>query len=166
MLLGFESEGGQAGVASVPVNAVWRAGGPVRTRGRRHGRVDPGCADPVQVADVVKARGGHARHGRVAHPGGHGHGGDGVGRREHGLRGEGAHGIEEGEVLGGQRRRGEALVGPVVVGVRRVHVVVRLHEATELRQVAVLAQVHLLVPLPLPPLGPAVFEPHLEDTHC
>lgn len=165
MLLGFESEGGQAGVASVPVNAVRRAGRPVRTRGRRHGRVDPRCADPVQVADVVETRGGHARHGRVAHPGGHGHGGDGVGRREHGLRGEGAHGVEEGEVLGGQRRRGEALVGPVVVGVRRVHVVVGLHEAAELRQVAVLAQVHLLVPLPLPPLGPAVFEPHLEDTH-
>lgn len=101
----------------------------------------------------------------MAHPGGHGHGGDGVGRREHGLRGEGAHGVEEGEVLGGERRRGEALVGPVVVGVGRVHVVIRLHEAAELRQVAVFAQVHLLVPLPLPPLGPAVFEPHLGQTH-
>ncbi len=166
MLFGFESEGGQAGVASVPVNAVGRAGRPVRTRGRRHGRVDAGRADPVQVADVVQARGGHARHGGVAHPGGHGHGGDGVGRREHGLRGEGTHGVEEGEVLGRQRRRGEALVGPVVVGVRRVHVVIRLHEAAELRQVAVLAQVHLLVPLPLPPLSPAVFEPHLEETHA
>lgn len=100
----------------------------------------------------------------MAHTRGHGHGGDGVGRREHGLRGEGAHGVEEGEVLGGERRRGEAFVGPVVVGVSRVHVVVRLHEAAKLRQVAVLAQVHLLVALPLPPLGPAVFEPHLQDT--
>lgn len=163
MLFGFESQGGQAGVTSVPVNAVRRAGRPVRTGGRRHGRVDPGGADPVQVADVVEARGGHPRHAGVSHPGRHSHGGDGVGRREHGLRGERTHGVEEGEVLGGQRRRGEALVGPVVVGVRRVHVVVRLHEAAELRQVAVLTQVHLLVPLPLPPLSPAVFEPHLEE---
>ena len=37
MLFGLESESGQAGVASVPVNAVRRAGRPVRTRGRRHG---------------------------------------------------------------------------------------------------------------------------------
>lgn len=101
----------------------------------------------------------------MAHPGGHGHGGDGVGGREHGLRGEGTHGVEEGEVLGGQRCRSEALVGPVVVGISRVHVVIRLHETAELGQVAVLAQVHLLVPLPLPPLSPAVFEPHLEGTH-
>lgn len=62
MLLGLESEGSQARVASVPVNAVGRAGGPVRTRGRRHGRVDAGGSDPVQVADVVEPRGGHARH--------------------------------------------------------------------------------------------------------
>lgn len=164
MLFGFESECRQAGVASVPVNAVRRAGRAIRAGRGRHGRVDAGGADPIQVADVVEARGGHARHGRVAHPGGHGHGGDGVWGGEHGLRGEGAHGIEEGEVLGGQRRRGEALVGPVVVGVGRVHVVIGLHEAAELRQVAVLAQVHLLVPLPLPPLGSAVFEPHLKGT--
>lgn len=167
VLFGFESESSQAGVASVPVNAVGRAGRPVRTRRGRHGRVDPGRADPVQVADVVEPRGGHARHGGGAHPGSHGHGGDGVGRGEHGLRREGAHGVEECEVLGGERGRGQALVGPVVVGVGRVHVVVRLHEAAELGQVAVFAQVHLLVALPLPPLGPAVFKPHLEgDTHC
>lgn len=85
MLFGFESEGGQAGVTSVPVNTVRRAGRPIRTRWRRHGRVDAGCADPVQVTDVVETRGGHAGHGGVAHPGGHGHGGDGIGRREHGL---------------------------------------------------------------------------------
>ena len=149
VLFGFESESSQAGVASVPVNAVGRAGRPVRTRRGRHGRVDPGRADPVQVADVVEPRGGHARHGGGAHPGSH------------------AHGVEECEVLGGERGRGQALVGPVVVGVGRVHVVVRLHEAAELGQVAVFAQVHLLVALPLPPLGPAVFKPHLEgDTHC
>ena len=102
----------------------------------------------------------------MAHSGGHGHGGDGVGRREHGLGSEGTHGVEEREVLRGQRRRGEALVGPVVVGVSWVHVVIRLHEAAELRQVAVLAQVHLLVPLPLPPLSATVFEPHLQETHA
>lgn len=164
VLFGFESECSQAGVASVPVNAVGRAGRPVRTSRGRHGRVDPGRADPVQVADVVETRGGHARHGGWAHPGSHGHGGDRVGRREHRLRCERAHGVEESEVLGGQRGRGQALVGPVVVGVGGVHVVVRLHEAAELRQVAVFAQVHLLVPLPLPPLGPAVFKPHLEET--
>lgn len=161
VLLGLESQGGQAGVARVPVHAVGGAGGPVGTRGGRHGRVDAGPPDAVQVADVVEARGRHARHRGVAHPGGHAHGGDGGGRGEDGLGGEGAHGVEEGEVLGGERRRGQALVGPVVVGVGRVHVVVGLHEAAELRQVAVLTQVHLLVPLPLPPLGPAVFEPHL-----
>lgn len=166
MLFGFESERRQAGVARVPVNAVRGAGRPVRTGGRRHGRVDAGRSDPVQVADVVQTRGGHARHGGVAHAGGHGHGGDGVGRGEHGLRGERAHGVEEGEVLGGERRGREALVGPVVVGVGRVHVLVGLHEAAELRQVAVLAQVHLLVPFALPPLGAAVFEPHLKDTRA
>lgn len=164
MLFGFESECGQAGVASVPVNTVRRARRPVRTPRRRHGGVDAGRADAVQVTDIVETRGGHPRHGGGAHPGSHGHGGDGVGRREHGLRGEGAHRVEECEVLGGERRRSEALVGPVVVGVRRIHVVIRLHEAAELRQVAVFAQVHLLVPLPLPPFGPAVFEPHLEET--
>lgn len=164
MLFGFESECGQAGVASVPINAVRRPGRPVRTSRGRHGRVDPGGSDPVQVTDVVKTRGGHARHGGGAHSGGHGHGGDGVGRREHGLRCKRAHGVEESEVLGGQRGRGQALVGPVVVGVGRVHVVVGLHEAAELGQVAVLTQVHLLVPLALPPLGPAVFKPHLEET--
>lgn len=164
MLFGFESECGQAGVASVPINAVRRPGRPVRTSRGRHGRVDPGRTDPVQVTDVVETRGGHARHGGGAHSGSHGHGGDGVGRREHGLRCKRAHGVEESEVLGGQRGRGQALVGPVVVGVGRVHVFVRLHEAAELRQVAVLTQVHLLVPLPLPPLGPAVFKPHLEET--
>lgn len=164
MLFGFESECGQAGVASVPINAVRRPGRPVRTSRGRHGRVDPGRTDPVQVADVVETRGGHARHGGGAHSGSHAHGGDGVGRREHGLRCKRAHGVEESEVLGGQRGRSQALVGPVVVGVGRVHVVVRLHEAAELGQVAVLTQVHLLVPLPLPPLGPAVFKPHLEET--
>lgn len=47
MLFGFESERGQAGVTSVPVNAVRRAGRSVRTRGRGHGRVDARCADAV-----------------------------------------------------------------------------------------------------------------------
>lgn len=164
VLFGFESERGQAGVASVPVNAVRGAGRPVRASRGRHGRVDPGRADPVQVADVVETRGGHSRHGGGTHPGSHGHGGDGVRRRKHGLRCERAHGVEECEVLGGQRGRGQAFVGPVVVGVGRVHVVVRLHETAELGQVAVFAQVHLLVPLPLPPLGPTVFKPHLEET--
>lgn len=164
VLFGFESERGQAGVASVPVNAVRRTGRPIRASRGRHGRVDPRRADPVQVTDVVETRGGHPRHGGGTHPGSHGHGGDGVRRREHGLRRERAHGVEECEVLGGQRGRGQALVGPVVVGVGRVHVVVRLHETAELGQVAVFAQVHLLVPLPLSPLSPAVFKPHLEET--
>lgn len=63
VLLGFESQGGQAGVARVPVDAVRGAGGSVRTRGRRHGGVDARRADAVQVTDVVQTRGGHARHG-------------------------------------------------------------------------------------------------------
>lgn len=160
VLLGLEPQAGKARVARVPVDAVGRGWGAVGAGARRHGRVERGAGE---VVDVVEARVGHAGHGARAHAGRHGHGRDGAGGREHGLRGERAHGVEEGKALGRQRRRGQALGRPVVVGVAgSVHVLVGLHQAAELRHIAALAQVQLLVPLPLAPFGSPVLEPDLE----
>lgn len=156
MLLGLQPQAGQAGVASVPVDAVGGARRAVGASGRRHGRVEG------RAAQVVEAGVGHAGHGRGPHGGGHAHGGQRAGRREHGLgRRQRAHGVEEGEALGGERRGRQALGVPVVGRVARVDVLVRLHQAAELRHVAVLAKVHLLVAFPLPPLRAPVLEPDL-----
>lgn len=163
VLLGFQSQAGQAGVASVSVH-VGRGGGRVGARRRGHARVERRVAEVVQVVEAVEAGARHAGHRRRHHAGGHG--GDGVGRREHGLRGQrvDVHGVEEREALGGQGGGREALGGPVVVRVARVHVVVGLHESVELRAEAVFAELGLLVPLPLPPLGSPVLEPNLEQS--
>ena len=161
VLLRLEPQAGQARVARVPVDAVGRGGCAIRAGARRHGRVKRGAGE---VVDVVEARVGHAGHGARAHAGRHGHGGDGAGGREHGLRRQRAHGVEEGEALGGERRWRQALGGPVVVGVPRgIHVVVGLHQAAELRHIAALAQVQLLVTLAFPPLGSPVLEPDLGE---
>ncbi|KAG8128605.1 hypothetical protein E2320_015418 [Naja naja] len=147
VLLGLQPQAGQAGVASVPVDAVRGARRAVGAGGSRHGRVEG------RAAQVVEAGVSHARHGRRAHGGRHAHRGQRAGRREHGLgRRQRAHGVEEGEALGGERRRRQALGVPVVGRVARVYVVVGLHQAAELRHIAVLAEVHLLVAFPLPPL--------------
>lgn len=162
VLLGFESQAGQARVTRVPIN-VWRRRRGVRTGRRGHCRVEGGVAQVVQVVQAVEAGAGHAGDRRGHHAGGHAHGGDGVGRGEHALGGQRVdiHGVEEGEALGGEGGGGEALGCPVVVRVPGVHVIVGLHQAIELRPEAVLAQLGLLVPLSLPPFGSAVLEPNL-----
>lgn len=161
MLLGFQSQAGQAGVASVPVH-VGRGRGRVGTRRGGHPRVERRVTEVVQVIEAVEAGARHASDRRRHHAGRHG--GYGVGRREHGLRGQrvDVHGVEEREAFGGQRGRRQALGGPVVVRVARVHVFVGLHESVELRAEAVLAQLGLLVPLAFPPLGSSVLEPNLQ----
>lgn len=161
VLLRFQSQAGQARVTSVPIN-VRRSRRRVRTGGRRHRGIQRRAAQVVQVIQAIEAGARDAGHRGGHHAGRHTHGGDGVGRGEHALRRQGVdvHRVEEGEALGGQGRRREALGGPVVVGVAGVHVVVGLHEPVELRPEAVLAQLGLLVALALPPLGPAILEPN------
>lgn len=161
MLLGFQSEAGQAGVTSVPVH-VRRGRRRVGARRGGHPGVERRVTEVVQVIEAVEAGARHAGHRRGHHAGSHG--GDGVGRREHGLRGQGVdvHGVEEGEAFGGEGGRREALGGPVVVRVARVHVFVGLHESVELRAEAVFAELGLLVSFPFPPLGSPVLEPNLE----
>lgn len=162
VLLGFQSQAGQAGVTSVPVHVRGRRRR-VGTRGRGHPGVEGRVTEVVQVIEAVEAgardAGDRGRH----HAGSHGR--YRVGRREHGLRGQGVdvHGVEEGEALGGEGGRREALGGPVVVRVAGIHVVVRLHESVELRPEAVFAKLGLLVSLPFPPLGSSVFEPNLQS---
>lgn len=161
VLLGFQSQAGQTGVTSVPVH-VRRGRGRVGARRRGHPGVEGRVAEVVQVVEAVEAGARHAGHRRRHHAGSHG--GYGVGRRrEHSLRGQGVdvHGVEEGEAFGGQGGRREALGGPVVVRVARVHVLVGLHESIELRTEAVFAKLGLLVPFPFPPLGSPVLEPNL-----
>lgn len=160
MLLGFQSQAGQAGVTSVPVH-VGRGRRRVGARRGGHPRVERRVTEVVQVIEAVEAGARHAGDRRWHHAGSHG--GYGVGRREHGLRGQrvDVHGVEEREAFGGQRGRREALGGPVVVRVAGVHVFVGLHESVELRAEAALAELGLLVPLPFPPLGSPVLEPNL-----
>lgn len=162
VLLGFQSQAGQAGVTSVPVH-VRRRGGRVGTRRRGHPGVEGRVTEVVQVVEAVEAGARHARHRRGHHTGSHG--GYGVGGREHGLGGQGVdvHGVEEGEALGGQGGRRQTLRGPIVVRVAGVHVFVGLHESVELRAEAVLAELGLLVPLPFPPLGSSVLKPNLRQ---
>lgn len=162
VLLGFQSQAGQARVTCVPVN-VRRGGRRVRAGGRGDRGIQRGAAQVVEVVEAVEAGARHPGHGRGHHAGGHAHGRDGVGGREHALRRQGVdvHGVEEGEALGGQGGRREALGGPVVVRVAGVHVVVGLHEAVELRPEAVLAQLRLLVAFALSPFGSAILEPDL-----
>lgn len=64
MLLGFEPQAGQAGVAGVSVH-VGAAGGGIGARGRRHRhRVESGGAvEVVEVPQVVEPGGGNPRHG-------------------------------------------------------------------------------------------------------
>lgn len=162
MLLGFQSQAGQARVTRVPVN-IRRGRRRIGAGGGGHGRVERRAAQVVEVVEAVEAGARDAGHRRGHHAGRHAHGGDGAGRGEHALRRQGVdvHRVEEGEALGGQRGGREALGRPVVVRVARVHVVVGLHEPVELRPEAVLAQLGLLVALPLSPFGPAVLEPNL-----
>lgn len=162
VLLCFESQAGQARVTSVPIN-VRRSRRCVRTSGRRHRGIQRRAAQVVQVIQAIEAGARDAGHRGGHHAGRHTHGGNGVGRGEHALRRQGVdvHRVEEGEALGGQGRRREALGGPVVVGVARVHVIVRLHEPIELRPEAILAQLSLLVAFPFSPFGPAILEPNL-----
>ena len=62
VLFGLKSQGGQTGVARVPVDTVGRGGRAVGTGRRRHRRIDGRAPDAVKVADIVEARGGHAWH--------------------------------------------------------------------------------------------------------
>lgn len=77
VLLGFQSQAGQAGVTSVPVH-IRRGRRRVRARRRGHPRVEGRVAEVVQVIEAVEAGARHAGDRRWHHAGSHG--GYGVGR--------------------------------------------------------------------------------------
>lgn len=121
VLLGLQSETGQAGVACVPVDVGWRWG----CIGASWGRIERGSTQVVEGVTErrVEARGGH-------HARGDAHGGDGGGWREDGLRAEWTYvdRVEKWKAFSRQRRWRQAFGCPIVVGwVAGVHVLIRLH---------------------------------------